>query len=481
MPARRRSNYGVEPAFAHLVDVRSTIGDEVADLCDLAGFPPDPEQRLVLDQMFAYGADGKSAAFEVAVICPRQNLKTGAFKQAALGWLFLEGHDLVMWSAHEFSTAMEAFRDLETLITGCADLSRELKKVSRENGAEGFELMSGQRLRFKARTKGGGRGLSGDRIVLDEGLYLQPAHMGALLPTLSARPDPQVVYGSSAGLVASDVLRRVRDRGRAGVSPRLAYLEWCDPVGPGGCAMDGCDHRIGSRGCALDDVSKWRAANPQLGGRIDLESLEAERQALDADEFARERLGWWDEPAVADQDISLDRWLALEGDGEPSDPLSLAVDVSPNHAWASIVACGGGVLELVDRRRGSSWLPGRLVELAERHQVSGFVVDPAGPIGSLLPELEREGVPVQLLDGRDVVRACSAFVSALAESKVAHRGEADFVQAITGASRRAVGDSWKWSRKDSTVDISPLVAATYAYWADVNGAGEAIIPDVYFV
>lgn len=482
MPPRgRRADYGTPPAYQHLVPAASTIGDEVADLCAMANFPPDPEQRLVLDQTFAYGKDGKSAAYEVAVFCARQNLKTGAFKQAALGWLFLEGHDLIVWSAHEFNTAMEAFLDLEHLITGCPDLSRELKKISRENGNEGFELMSGQRLRFKARTKGGGRGLSGDRIVLDEGLYLQPAHMGALLPTLSARPDPQVVYGSSAGVVASDVLRGVRDRGRAGMSPKLAYLEWCDPEGPAGCAVDGCDHRVGNKGCALDDVDKWQRANPQLGNRISIEAIEAERQALPPEEFARERLGWWDEPATSADDITLEAWALAESDAEPADPLRWAVDVGPNHQWATIAVCGGGVVEIVDRRKGSSWLIGRLEELAVKHNVAAFGLDPSGPIGALLPDLDRSEAPIHLLDGKDAVRACSAFVAALTEHTLTHRGEPELAQAVAGASRRAVGDGWRWSRKDSTVDISPLVAVTHAHWMYLSDTGAEIAPEIYFV
>lgn len=481
MPRRRRTDYGIPPAFLSDVDTRNTIGDEVADLAALAGFPPDPEQRRCLDAMFAYDRQSVSQAFEVAIIGPRQNIKTGLFKIATLGWMFLEQHPLIVWSAHEFATAMEAFLDLEQLITSTPDLDREIAKISRENGNEGFVLRSGTRLKFKARTKGGARGLTGDRVVLDEALYLKPEHMGALLPTLSARPDPQIVYGSSAGVASSAVLRGVRDRGRAGTSPRLFYAEWADPVGPGGCEMDGCDHRLGSKGCALDDRSKIAAANPQAGRRITWDYLAAEREALPPEEFARERLGWWDEPAAADEDISLEAWMLAESDAEPSGDLSFAVDVAPNHAWASIVVCGNGVLELVERKRWTSWLPDRLAELAAKHDVSGFLVDPSGPIGSLLPEFERAGVPITLVDGKDSVRACSAFVSALTEQKLSHRGEQDFVQAVTGASRRAVGDAWKWSRKDSTVDISPLVAATLALWADLNSVGAEIEPEIYFV
>ncbi len=61
---------------------------------------------------------------------------------------------------------------MEILITGCAPLARRVKKISYGNGEEAIELQTGQRLIFKARTKTGGRGLSGDKVVLDEAFAL---------------------------------------------------------------------------------------------------------------------------------------------------------------------------------------------------------------------------------------------------------------------------------------------------------------------
>jgi len=179
--------------------------------------------------------------------------------------------------------------------------------------------------------------------------------------------------------------------------------------------------------------------------------------------------------------VSVEEWLAVESDAAPSGELSLAVDVGPNQVWSSIVACGGGVLEVVDRRRGASWLAGRLVELAGRHPVVEFGLDPAGPVGALIPEFEREGLPIRLLDGKDTVRACGALVAGISDKTLSHRGEAALLAAVGGASRRAVGDGWKWSRKDSSVDISPLVAATYAHWLWLSREGAPISPEIYFV
>jgi hypothetical protein len=35
---------------------------------------------------------------------------------------------------------------------------------------------------------------------------------------------------------------------------------------------------------------------------------------------------------------------------------------------------------------------------------------------------------------------------------------------LKGATQRPLGDRWAWSRKNSSIDISPLVAVTLALW-----------------
>src|SRR4051794_15876523 len=116
----------VEPAFSHSPVAVETFGPEVADLSAAAGFVPDPEQEQLLDALFAIRPDGSSAAYDFCVICSRQNLKTGVLKMAALGWLYVTEQRLVVWSAHEFNTTKEAFRDLKDLIEGCDALSKRL-------------------------------------------------------------------------------------------------------------------------------------------------------------------------------------------------------------------------------------------------------------------------------------------------------------------------------------------------------------------
>jgi hypothetical protein len=466
----------VAPAYRWVPEHHSSSGGEAADLAESVGLELDAEQRLILDALLAERSDGRWVAFEAAVVMARQNGKTRGLQALVLADLFLFESSLIVWTAHLFDTAQEAFRDIVALIDGAEHLSRRVKHVHRARGDEGIELVDGRRLNFLARSKTGGRGLSGDRVILDEAFALSGSEMGSLLPTLSARPNPQVVYASSAGMIGSSVLRSVRDRGRLGGDPTLAYLEWCSEPGP--CENDRCTHLFGVSGCVYDDRDRWLAANPTLGRRISYSHVEAERRALPSEEFARERLGWWEDPVGGGAGIPLEPWgRCADRAAVPTEPVALAVDAAPNSTSAAVVACGGP-LHVVETGRGTSWVPAKIAELVAAKQVTAVGIDPASPAGALISELERPvdeggaGLSVRsksnpsgllvLLDGREVVQACGQFLSAVADERLVHRDQAALNDAAAGAGRKQVGDSWKWSRRDSTVNIAPLVAATIA-------------------
>jgi len=360
---------------------------------------------------------------------------------------------------------------MDQLIGGCDYLSRRVKNVYRGNGDESIELLSGSRLVFKTRTKGGGRGLTGDKVVLDEAFALQPMHMGALLPTLSARPNPQVVYGSSAGLATSEVLRGIRDRGRAGNDPRLAYLEWCAPEGS--CASETCDHKLETPGCALDDPANWQRANTALGRRMTFEYVAAERRAMPPLEFARERLGWWDAPLVGEIAITSAKWATLREPGsQPTGRLAFSVDMAPDRGSAAIGVCGKNAaglahVEVVDYRDGVDWVVARAVEVCRKANVRSICLDSAGPVASLIPDLEAAGLEVDKLTVRDMTAACGGLYddAMSTPARLVHIGQPALDDAIAGGVKQPSGDAWKWSRKNPSSDICPLVAVTIARYS----------------
>lgn len=480
-----------------------TDGPAVAELNAAAGFPPDPQQELGLDLIFAVGANGLPACFAFCAICCRQNLKTGLLKQAAIGWLYVTDERRIVWSAHEMDTTRDAHKDLATMIEDTPALARRLPATQNRgiydaNGQERIELATGQVLKFKARTLSGGRGLTGDKVILDEAFALKPAHVGALLPTMTARPSGQVLYASSAGKADSSVLRDVRDRGRAGSSPRLAYIEWLAPKEP--CSDPDCRHPKDAteRGidCALDREHLWRAANPTITtGRISLQTIADLRQELPPEEFARESLGWWDEPADgAAATFGPGRWEACaaeEPERMPEAPAAIGVAVSVDQLWASIAAATK--VELpdpedpeaepqervfvapVDRREDVDWVVAEVKRIQDATDCA-VVIDEKGPAGHLIPALEEADVAVDTVNLAEYTAACADFFQKVRGQGLMHPSAAELDDAVEGAAWRNIGDGQRaWGRRNSTAEISMLEAATLA----VHGAEQLGAFNIY--
>ena len=455
------------PAGAPHPDGRAAV-----ELAAAAGLILDPWQERVLLNSLRRRPDGKWAAFEVGLVCPRQNGKNSIIEARQLAGMFVLGERLQIHSAHQFDTSLEAFRRLKFLIEENDWLAREVKRISQSHGEEGIELKSGQRIRFRTRTKGGGRGFSGDVVYFDESMILPEATMGAILPVVSARPNPQVWYtGSAVDQTIHEhgfTLTRIRERGRGGDDPSLFYSEWsADAATPEDLEDD-------------SDPLLWAQANPALNVRIAEEHVANERRSMDPRTFAVERLGVGDWPDLGDGGtvIPLAQWEALtDAASAIAGAPVFAFDVTPDRAFASIAAAGArgdGVQhgETVDRRRGTGWIPERLAELVRKHQPALVLCDASGPAGSLLHDLQRLGVTVKTVTAGEHAQACGLLYDLVVEGRFHHLGSPELSAAIRGAEKRPLGDAWAWSRKNSATDISPLVALTLATWGATNAAPE---------
>lgn len=485
-----------------------TEGPEVAELCADANFPPDPQQELLLDLAFAFEPDtGQPETFELCVICARQNLKTGFFKQLALGWMFVQEQPIVVWSAHEMSTTRAAQRELAQLMEEAPFLSKRMmatqnRGVYDANGEERIELADGRRIMFKARTQSGGRGLAVPKLILDEAFALKPTMLGSLLPLVTAQAEygPQIAYGSSAA--ESATLLDLRDRGRAGSSDRMTYVEWGAPFEE--CADPDCEHgkdllRIdGNRvplreqPCALDREHLIVHANPSIvnTGRITVQTIRDLRQALPPEEYVKECLGWWpDAYGSAPTVFGPARWercAAEDADVKPEEPHALGLAVSVTREWASIAA--SSVVELpgledeaedaeppealyvapVLRTEDLDLVVAEVARIQREYDCEVFA-DAKGPAASLREPLEDADVSVTWLTLEEYGAACDLVYDKVRARKLLHPGAPELDDAVKGATWRYVGDRRVWGRKTAPVDISMLEAATLA----VNGADEA--------
>lgn len=445
----------------------------------MAGLFLDEWQRDVLVAALGETSEGRWAAGKVGVMVSRQNGKGALLEARALAGLFLLGERLIIHSAHEAATAVEAFRRLCSLIEANDDLMRRVARVSRAHGQESIELLDGSRIWFRTRTKGGGRGFSSDCLILDEAMFLSEAQIGAIIPTLSARPNPQVWYtGSAVDQTVHDegrVFARIRDEGHRREGS-LAYFEWSLDVE----SPDRVDDE------QLEDVGVWAATNPGFGIRITEQYVrDLEFSTLGARNFAVERLGVGDWPIV-DGDVSvidLELWRSLVDEGSSApDPVVFALDVSPSRSSSSIAVAGLRAdqrfhVELVEQRKGTGWVVSRAKALQDKHGPSAFVVDGRSPAASLLHDLEEAGVRVTTCNSSEHAQACGLLYDLVEQRQVRHLGQPELRAALKGAAQRPLGDAWAWSRRNSSADITPLVSATLALWGAATLEGRSVYED----
>ena len=401
------------------------LGDEAVDLAGRAGLELDEWQAFVLRESLRTREGGRWSAFEVGVNVARQNGKGGIIEARILAELYLVKSPLTIYSAHNFDTSLEHFRRVEFLVEETPELAREIMGVKGGrkygitfgHGKEGIELTGNRRLRFRTRTKGGGRGFSCDCLILDECMFMPEWTHGALFPTVSARENPQIWYlGTAVDQLIHEhgvVFANVRERAVAGDDPGLAYFEWSVEENGGPDHVD--------EGVAGDQAA-WAQANPALGIRITPEYVAQERRAMDNRTFAVERLGIGDWPRTDHVSgvIDIEAWNELEdGASRLQDPVFLAFDVSPDRT-ASIAAAGLNQagrwhVEVIDSKRGTGWVAVRLAELVKKHKAAGVFCDAYGPAGSVVPQVEEAGVEITPLSAGEHAQACGRLVDAIEE------------------------------------------------------------------
>lgn len=442
---------------------------EVVELLERLDIHLDPWQIDILHASLLR-RDDLWAAFTVAVCCPRQNGKNEILQARELVGALILGEQLIIHSAHLADTCMESFMKLDDLIDTNDWLLDQVDYVRRTNGRELIKFRNGSRIRFRTRTRGGGRGFSGSPVMFDEPMFFPIISQNAILPVLSAQPDPQAWYTGSAvdQLEHEDgvAFARVRERALAGEDPRLAYFEWSLEA----------DSPLEVTDDQALDVEAWARTNPALGIRITPEYIRAEREELLPRGFAVERLGvgdWPDTSGAEERAIDLRDWDALVDPESVLQPMYvLAFDVSPERqtsiALAGLNQSARFHVQIPESRPGTGWAPTRIAEMVDTGEVERVICDAVGPAASLVVALNELGVEVETMNSQEHGQACGRLVDMVNDGTLAHLGSDELRDAIRGARTRPLGDTWLWSRKHSGVNISPLVAATLALGGAVS-------------
>ncbi len=177
--------------------------------------------------------------------------------------------------------------------------------------------------------------------------------------------------------------------------------------------------------------------------------MRAERQALPPSEFARERMGWWDEPAEqAERPIHPDVWArAATADTDPLVRVAFGVTVAPDRSRTTIGVAGlradGRVqVEIVVDGRGVDWASSWLADRVGRWNRVAVVLD--GTALPLQPTLLDLGVMAQPTTTTERAQASVAFFDALVAGGLCHPDEPFLNTAALTATRRQLTSGWVW-------------------------------------
>jgi len=447
-------------------DVASRIlADDAIELANAYLFDApaclSPSQELRLRNGMATRADGTWAASRVGDFGGRQGAgKTDTILARILAGILLLDERLIIYTAHEFPTANEIFLRLGSLFQDWDDLAAELaREPKRAHGDQGFELRGGRRILIKTRTGKSGRGFAkADLLIYDEAQHLLPEHVAGSGPAKLAHPNPQSWYAGSGGLSTSSVAWAMRRQALTGTGGRLSYTEHTAQA----ARVEG-DGRVVLVDPDPTDRNAWAMAMPGLGRWVTEEGMEDMRVEL-GDLFPREGLCVWEpEPTVESPGvIDLAQWdLCAKAESSAASNRTWALAVSPDQSWASLAIAGrreDGLLhvDVVDRRKGTTWIVDRVVDGFNEYRLPLRVA--ARDRNTLVSSLRERGVNVVELPLPEVAQGVGLVRSLVDAGRIAHLGRSWLRAAVKVAQ---LSSSGLWVGPDG-VDVSSLDAVTLA-------------------
>lgn len=455
------------PTFRRVDAGSDVVAQEVLDFADAVGISLDPWQEQVLTDWTLVAEDGTWTHRQGCLLVPRQAGKTHAVTVRVLYALFFGHEKHVLYSAHRFPSAAAQFREMVAIIDNHDELRKRVKRLTSSTGNEMIQTERGGELSVQSRTNtmtSQTRGRNYDLVVLDEALVLSQQYMSSMLPTLSSRANPQLLYISSGGDHDSEVLAQVRQAGYSDTGG-LAFSEW---------AADEEDDE--------EDPKVWAKVNPSYPIRPTPDSVRHELAVLTRSAFRRERLNIWS-TGVPEPALEFDVWqkcvepnVGFPAPGAAS--MAVDVSVSPTGDRTAALAVswrddeGRLVVVMAETAPEVGWLPAAVSRMAERYGVYDVRFCPGGA-DDVVGVIEKVGVHVD----RAPFSALTGAAARLAELVGMRDLRVQYSEALNLAARTVPRSTdrnggWRFSSK-SVTPACTLVAVSLA----VVAADASMVPE----
>lgn len=444
----------------------STDGNDAALLMQEYGYTLDEWQHIVVDSWLGRDENGEYNVTSAGLSIPRQNGKNVCLEVREFYGMIVNG-EKILHTAHQVRTSKASFRRLAALFTNpkFPEIENEVKTIRYTNGEECIELNNGGVISYSARSRQAARGLDGvSLIVFDEAQELTDDQMEAIMATLAASMTGtrQLIYTGTPPYPGcpGNVFKRRREICLSAPGAHDAWHEW---------SIEGKN----VDDIKTDDKELWYQSNPALGIRLTEEFTEEEQRTLQADGFARERLGWWAPTLEHEIDYAIDhtKWENCKSEElKPEGKTAYGVKFSPDGAFVAL--CGAVIpdngkarISLIDIKptgHGVGWLSDWLNQRYKK--ASCVVIDGRNGVDVLIDKMSETWIQKGSIikpSSKDVIASVGMLTDSINEESLTwyFQQEALNDSALTSL-KRPISGGWGFGGDNSI----PIEACALAYW-----------------
>lgn len=380
----------------------------------------------------------------------------------------------LIYTAQRWSTAADVFDRVCDVIERNPYLKAQLaRKPSRRDNHGVIELKDGTKAEFAPRSQDFGRGLTEiDVLIVDESYDIVPSHIKNLRGAQSAAKNPQTIFISTPPVFAehpnSQMLGDLHRQGKRH-APDLFYQLYAAP-----------------REMERDDPEAWRLAQPSYGIATDerevrstyeMDRLSARRRAL----FDADYLGWGSYPPPEleeDSEIPAEKWADMGTKRREITPQlvgkpAVVLERTPGGPWA-IVAAWRTTSGLVHLEVGyceiaaAATVAGRVATLVGAWDPCATLMRSGSAAAELLPELEKAGIEVTVVNRTEVAQGCGGFLNAALAGQFSHSDQQGLTDAVSAAVKKILpSGGFIWEMVDEAT-FAQLMGASLAHFGLVK-------------
>ncbi|MEV4735552.1 MULTISPECIES: hypothetical protein [unclassified Microbacterium] len=496
------------PPLRELTPETSRGFEVIAFALEILGVHLYPWQEWLLIHALELNVDGTYRFKRVIVLVARQQGKTMLSSVLAAWWLFVDSKRnpdrvpplkfKIVGVAQSLDIAREPWNAVklwcdpdpetdEEQAAAVPDLQAVTQKALDSNGKE--MLRARNLAHYEVRAATNTRGKPAARVIFDE-LREQKtwAAWAAVSQTAKSFWSGQMWGISNAGDALSVVLWKLREAALATIADWESYvdsgLQQLEEFANGHDMSLGIFEWSAPEGCGKEDVEGILQANPSIGyGAMTVADAIADARTMPDAEYRTEVLCQWVTANLRTY-LSPTEWGDLvdeESQIDPGSDLCLAIDTAHDRSHTYIAVAGWRAddlahVEVIADRAGMLWAPGVAREIREKWGMRRVALQARGaPAHEFIAALREEGFDVVEIGGSDLGSATGRIHDRVRDKTLRHLGQPNADIAVSGAVTKTLGDMQVWDRKASPVDISPLVAESYALFGLETGEGPAAV------